>query len=766
MQYYRGSNSQYSRVSRRNRNGRRFPRFSTFFLASSFLKFALIALVVGVVASIGFVLWISRDLPTPGKLANSDMQNSTKILDRNGEVLYSIFKDYNRIYVPLDDIPKNLRNATIATEDKDFYNNKGFSVWAYFRVAKDVLIHRQVTGGSTITQQLVKNALLTSERKLTRKMKELILAVQVDKRYTKDEILEMYLNNVPFGGTAVGVEAAANLYFDKPAKDLDLAQSAFLAGLPQSPSYYSPFSGNGKTYVERTRQVLERMEDENYITEKEAEKALKEVKNFKFTQQDTTLKAPHFVMYVKTQLAKQFGEAAVENGNLIVKTTLDYKIQKEAEKIVKDEIGKLKDYEVTNGAAIVMDPKTGAILAMVGSADYFDEKNDGNFNAATQGIRQPGSALKPVMYATAFEKGYTPATLLMDVKTEFPGGDGEPYKPVNYDGKYRGPVQVRFALGNSLNVPAVKLLAKVGVKPVMQQAYNMGITRWEPTQENIDNVGLSLVLGGRETTLLEITDAYGVFANEGKKHDPFSILEVKDSKGKELFKKEDSDGEQVLSPESAFLISHILYDNNARKDTFGPSSYLNIPGFTVAAKTGTTDEKRDNWTIGYTPSYVVGVWVGNNDNSKMDPKIASGVTGASPIWNKIMKVVLNGKDNEEFKVPENVVAAEVDSLGGGTPVDGHDKRTEYFVKGSEPTAKSAIYKQVKISKEHNDKLANSDEINHGDYDVKEFIVFEESDPVSTDGKNLWQEGINAWLSEAHKDDPLYKPPSETSDRKY
>ncbi len=766
MQYYRSSNSQSSRLSRRNHGGNRFPRFSTFFLASSFLKFALIALVVGVIGSIGFVLWISRDLPTPGKLANSDMQNSTKILDRNGEVLYSIFKDYNRIYVQLDDIPKNLRNATIATEDKDFYENKGFSVWAYFRVAKDALIHQRVTGGSTITQQLVKNALLTSERKLTRKMKELILAVQVDKRYSKDEVLEMYLNNVPFGGTAVGVEAAANLYFDKPAKELNLAQSAFLAGLPQSPSYYSPFSGNGKAYEDRTAQVLKRMREDGYITKKQEEAALKEVKKFKFSAQDTTLKAPHFVMHVRKRLADQFGEGAIENGNLIVTTTLDYKIQKEAEKIVKEEIEKLEDYEVTNGAAIVLDPKTGAILAMVGSADYFDTDNDGNFNAATQGIRQPGSALKPVMYATAFEKGYTPATLLMDVKTEFPGGDGEPYKPENYDKKYRGPVQVRFALGNSLNIPAVKLLAKVGIKPVMQQAYNMGITRWEPTQENIDNVGLSLVLGGRETTLLEITNAYAVFANKGVKHDPFSILEVKDSKGKELFKKEDDDGDQVLSPESAFLISHILYDNNARKDTFGTNSYLNIPGFTIAAKTGTTDEKRDNWTIGYTPSFVVGVWVGNNDNTPMDPKIASGVTGASPVWNKIMKVVLNGHDNEEFEIPENVHVAEIDTLSGGTPVDGHDKRSEYFVKGSEPTAKSAIYKQVKISKEKNDKLANSDEISHGDYDVKEYIVFEESDPVSTDGKNLWQEGINVWLSEAHKDDPLYKPPTETSDRTY
>lgn len=770
QQYYRGGRYRTSRLARK-RGGLTssrpsMPRFNKIFLASSFLKFALIALVIGVLAAIGYVVWISRDLPTPGKLSNPDIKDSTKILDRDGELLYSFYKDYNRIYVPLDKIPEDLRKATIATEDKDFYENKGFSPWAYLRVAKDAILHGRMTGGSTITQQLVKNGLLTSERHLNRKIKELILAVQVEKKYSKDEVLEMYLNNVPFGGTAVGVEAAANLYFDKKAEELTLAESAFLAGLPQSPTYYSPFSGDDKAYLGRSQQVLKRMREDNYITEAQEKAAYAQIEKFKFTRKDGAIKAPHFVMYIRRRLVDQFGESAVENGNLVVKTTLDYDVQKEAEKIVKEEIEKLEDYDVTNGAAIVLDPKTGEILAMVGGADYFDEENDGNFNAAVDGIRQPGSSLKPVMYATAFEKGYTPATLLMDIQTEFPGGDGEPYKPVNYDGKYRGPVHVRFALGNSLNVPAVKLLAKVGVKPVMQQAYQMGIEEWQPTQANVDNVGLSLVLGGRETTLLEIVSAYSVFANKGVRNEPYSILEIEDTKGKEIYKKDKEEGSQVLSEESAFLISHILYDNNARSEAFGPSSALNIPGKTVAVKTGTTDEKRDNWTIGYTPSYVVGVWVGNNDNSQMNPRIASGVTGASPIWNRIMKEVLKDKKNEEFEKPENVVAVEIDTLGGGQPIDGQPKRVEYFTKGTEPTTKSPIYAELKISKHQGDKKANDEEISKGDYDVREYISFTEEDPVSTDGKNRWQEAINAWVADKYKDDAKYKPPSETSDHKY
>jgi len=684
----------------------------------------------------GVFLWFSRDLPEPGKLIEAQAENSTRIYDRNDVPLYSVYEDVNRTYVKLDKIPEDVQEATIAVEDKNFYKNDGFSITGYVRgLIIDPIFRRRVTGGSTITQQLVKNVLLTNERSLPRKIKELVLAIQVDKRYSKDEILEMYLNDVSYGGTAIGVEAASELYFGKEVGDLNLAQSAFLAGLPQSPSSYSPYSGN-KYYIDRSAIVLKAMREEKYITPEQEKKALKDIKAMKFEQRESaSMKAPHFVIYVKQILADQFGEEAVETGGLQVKTTLDYEIQEESEKIVKAEIEKLKGFRVGNGAAIVSDPKTGEILAMVGSKDYFDAENDGNFNVALAN-RQPGSSLKPVVYAAAFEKGYTPSTMVMDVKTDFPNGDGGNYTPVNYDGKFRGLTQLRFALGNSLNIPAVKMLARVGLEDVMEKGYEMGLTNWQPTASNMQNVGLSLVLGGREVSLMDQITAYSAFANKGIKMEPITILEVKDNKGKTLFKADEKEGQRVLSEEISFLISHILLDNNARSDAFGPSSLLNISGKSVSVKTGTTDEKRDNWTIGYTPSYVVGVWVGNNDNSPMNPAIASGVTGASPIWNKIMTFVLKDKKNEEPQKPDGVVVVQVDTFGGGMPTDGKSTRSEYFVKGTEPTSQSQIYKKK---------------------DDKIYFYIRESDPVSADGTNRWQDGINAWIEQNHKDQELWHP---------
>ncbi len=761
MARYGNYSSRLSRI-RRNRT------FNSIFIWSKLARWALFGIIGGLIFFFLYFLWVSRDLPTPGKLANGNIKDSTKILDKKGIVLYSIYKDYNRLYIPLNDIPQNLRKATIVTEDKDFYTNQGFSVTGLVRgLIIDPLLHRSFTGGSTITQQLVKNVLLSPERSLTRKLKELILAIQVDKRFTKDQILEMYLNNVPYGGTAIGVEAASNLYFGKHAKELDLAQSAFLAGLPQAPSYYSPYAGKGKTYIERTRHVLNRMHDEGLISKKQVDDSMGEVNDFKFTQKQGNLKAPHFVQYVREQLNKLYGESYVENGNLTVTTTVDYEIEKKAEDIVTSEVENLKGYRVGNGAAVVLDPKTDAILAMVGSHDYFDTDHEGNFNAATA-RRQPGSSLKPIMYSVAFERGYTPASLIMDLKTEFPTNvPGQPtYIPENYDGKFRGPVQLRFALGNSFNIPAIKMLSRVGIKPVMQKAYDMGIDNWKPTDENLKNVGLSLVLGGREATLLQETTAYSVYAARGVKHEPYAIVEVKDSNGKTLYKHQDSSGNKVISSEIAFLISHILLDDVARSDAFGRYSLLNIPGKTVSVKTGTTDSKRDNWAVGFTPSFVVGVWVGNNDNTPMNPKIASGITGATPIWNKIMQAVLKGKPNEEPQKPDGVVAVQVDAFSGGLPRDGQPTRTEYFVKGTEPTTPASIYKKLKISKHQDGKLANEDEISHGDYDVKEYVVFEESDPVSQDGKNRWQDAINQWIDQNHKDDGLYHPPHDVSDYKY
>ncbi len=710
------------------------------------LRFGLYGLIAGIVGIIGLFLWYSRDLPTPGTLVLSQVKDATRIYDKDGDLLYSVFQDENRSYINLDDIPIELQEATIAVEDEDFYANSGFSPIAYIRVIRDVLIGRGLTGGSTISQQLVKNVLLTSERTLPRKIKELILAVQVNQRYSKDEILEMYLNNIPYGGTAIGVEAASQQYFGKKAKQLDLAESAFLAGLPQSPSRYAPFAG--KAYIGRTQAVLKQMVVNKYIAQDEADKALERIENYKFSDRDEAIKAAHFVMYVRELLGEQFGESALTTGGLQVTTSLDYDLQEKAEEIVKKEVEALEKHKVGNGSAVVMDPKTGEILAMVGSKDYFDRVGDGNFNVAVQGERQPGSSLKPIVYAAALEKGYTASTLLMDVNTEFDTGainTGQPpYKPVNYDGKFRGPVQVRFALGNSLNIPAVKILAMTGIDSVMKKAYDMGIENWEPTKENKADVGLSLVLGGREVTLLDEVTAYGVLANKGVRQDPVAILKVTDSKGKILFEHKKTNGKKVLSEDVAFIISHILLDNNARVDAFGSSSVLNIPGKTVSVKTGTTDEKRDNWTIGYTPSFVVGVWVGNNDNSPMNPAIASGVTGASPIWNKIMKEALNDKKDEQFEKPEGVIAVQIDGFAGGLPHADVPVRSEYFVKGTEPKSESPIYRSK---------------------DGQNYYVFKEIDFVSADGRNRWQEAINAWIEANHKDDKLWNPPGELTEEK-
>lgn len=732
--------------SRRKKTRRQKGFFDSYrlFTLSKLSKYAFYAFIAVIISIPLLFLWYSRDLPTPGKLATAKYKDATRIYDRkgeNGQLLYSVYQDQNRTYVKLNEIPIQLQHATIAIEDEDFYKNKGFSPFAYLRVVRDALLGKGLTGGSTISQQLVKNVLLTNERSLPRKIKELILAIQINQKFSKDEILEMYLNNIPYGGTAIGVEAASQMYFSKKANELDLAQSVFLAGLPQSPSLYSPFNGE-KHYINRSKAVLKQMEKNGYITKAEADKALKEVQHFQFTTKaDRSIKAPHFVMYVKDMLAKQFGEQMINAGGLQVTTSLDYDLQKKTEEIVKEEVSGLKNYKVSNGAAIVADPKTGEILAMVGSKDYFDEENDGNYNVAISNTRQPGSSLKPVVYAAAFEKGYTPATLVMDVKTDFaPADSSQPtYSPVNYDGKFRGPVQLRFALGNSLNIPAVKMLARVGIDNAMKKAYDMGIENWKPTPENKANVGLSLVLGGRETSLLNEITAYSVFANKGVRQDPVTILKVTDRQGKVLYEKKNTEGKKILSPDVAFLISHILLDNNARESAFGSNSSLVIPGKTVSVKTGTTDQKRDNWTIGYTPSYVVGVWVGNNDNTPMNPAIASGTTGASTIWNEIMTYVLKGKPDEFPQKPDNVIALQIDGFAGGLPHAGQPNRSEYFIKGTEPTAESPVYKNK---------------------DGENYVVLKEDDPVSKDGQNRWQKGIAEWIEQNHKDEKLYHPPSE------
>lgn len=748
-------------VPRRRRSSR--PSFSPFSGLNRqkllmYAVFGVIGMIVfGYIGAFALFAWYSRDLPQPGKLSES-RGNSTIFYDRNGEIIYEMYKDANRVPVKSDDISKYLKEATVAIEDKRFYEHNGISEYGIMRAAFNSMIGNP-QGGSTITQQLIKNVLLTSERRLSRKIKEAILAYQVEKKYTKEEILEMYLNEAPYGGTFVGVGSASIGYFGKSPKDLTLVESAILAGLPQNPPAYSPFIGKKDAWKGRAKDVLRRMQEDGYISAEEKEKALTQLDKVKFSSPKLSINAPHFVFYIKKIIEEEYGQALLTKG-VKIKTTLDLELQKKAEQIVKDEIEGLEDYDVGNGALIAIDPQTGEIITYVGSYDYNNDEY-GKYDVVSQGNRQPGSTLKPIEYAVALKKGYTAASVIMDVKTEFPdSSQEESYIPVNYDGKYRGPVQIRFALGNSLNVPAVKMLAMLGLRDFLQQCYDMGIDSLEPTTEVMNNLGLSASLGGGETTLFDLTQAFSVFANGGSRVEPTGVLEITEFSGKSIYKKKDESKKEVLSPAISFIISHILSDNNARIDTFGPRSYLNVSGKTVAVKSGTTDDKRDNWAVGFTKNIALGVWVGNNDNSKMNPNIASGATGASPIWHDVMVELLKKYDDGIIEKPDDVEAVEVDSLFGGLPKDDNAKRSEYFVKGTEPTEGSAYYKKLKISKS-NGKIANEIEVKSGNYDEKDFYVVNENDPISGDGKNRWQEAIDAWARE--QGDERWHYPTETSD---
>ncbi|MBI4033320.1 MAG: PBP1A family penicillin-binding protein [Candidatus Blackburnbacteria bacterium] len=733
---------QYTRYRRRGRASI-FYRLALF----SFLGVLGLFLIFGVV----FPLF-ALDLPSPDKIVRRE-GFSTKIYDRNGILLYDIFANQRRTAVDIKDVPLYLQKATIAIEDKNFYKHGGFDPTGILRAAGNTVLKGRLQGGSTLTQQLVKNVLLTTERTLPRKIREFILTVQIERKYTKDQILQMYLNEAPYGGTAWGVESAAETYFGKTVADLDLIESAILAGLPQRPTTYSPYGTNPQAYIGRTQDVLRRMREDGYITKEQEQEAGKGLSRVEFIGKGASFKAPHFVTYVQNLLEERYGEALVQQGGLKVTTTLDWDLQEKAQGIVSEEIAKVENLHITNGAAVVIDPQNGEILAMVGSKDFAAKDYDGQVNV-TLSLRQPGSAIKPATYATALKKGYTASTLLMDTPTVFPGGDQPEYRPSNYDGKFRGPLQVRYALGNSVNVPAVKMLAQVGIKDMMQTAFDLGIKTLEPTKENLERVGLSVTLGGGEIRLLDMTGAYGAFANGGRRFDPVAILKVEDQKGKVLEEYKTGDGRRVLSEGEAFMISSILSDNNARSDVFGTNSALVVPGRTVAAKTGTTNDRRDNWTIGWTPQVVAGVWVGNNDNSQIK-QVASGVSGAAPIWRRIITEALAGKPNVNFEIPSSVVTAEVDSISGFRAHDGYPSRTEYFIKGTEPTGEDPVHTRLKLCKSEG-KLATPSQVAAGDYEEKEFIVLREEDP--TGSANRWQEGILEWLGT--QGDSRYHPPGD------
>lgn len=653
---------------------------------------------------IGAFYWlILRDLPSPTKLGRYDVPLATKVYDRKGVLLFDIFVGQNRSPVPLSDIPKVVRDATIAIEDKTFYQHSGINpIGGLVRALYASILNKEIQGGSTITQQLVKSALLTPERTITRKLKEFLLAPTVELLYSKDKILEMYLNTVPYGGTAWGIETAAEKYFGKPIKDVTLAEAAILAGLPQAPTLYSPFGAHPELAQQRQKEVLRRMAEDGYITREQEQEAANTPIEYK---QETGIQAPHFVMYVKEQLVEKYGEVLVERGGLKVTTSLDLDLQNYVQATVAAEVAKLKNMRVGNGSALVTKPSTGEILAMVGSVDYFATPS-GSFNVTTA-LRQPGSSIKPINYAIGIEnKIVTPATMFLDIPTCFTSVPGQPtYCPRNYDGKFRGPVQLRFALGNSLNIPAVKMLYLNTVKDMVASASAFGLD----TLQDPSKYGLALTLGGGEVRMTDMAEAFSVFANAGIRHDLVSILKVVDKNNKVLEEYKDPNlgkeipsqllltGERVVSQETAFLISHILLDNNARMEAFGPSSALVVPGHAVSVKTGTTNDLRDNWTIGYTPQYLVATWVGNNDNSPMNNSLVSGVTGAAPIWNKIMRRGLEGKPDIWPKQPDGIVGAQVCTTTGQLPPSqpaegqpaGCQTRFEYIIKGTSAHSSSS-----------------------------------------------------------------------------
>jgi 1A family penicillin-binding protein len=609
-----------------------------------------------------------KELPSPYNIGKVNYPLSTHIYDRNNTLLYEIYREQNRTPVILRELPPYVAEATIAIEDKDFYKHQGVAVFSgMVRAVKEMIVNKNLQGGSTITQQLVKTALLNPERTISRKIKEAILAIWTEKIYSKEQILEMYFNQVPYGGSSYGIEEASKTYFGKKAKDLTIEEAALLAGLPQAPSLYSPYI-NPEIALKRRNDVLTSMKNQGYISEETKVKSQKS--KLEVLPPKTTILAPHFVFYCKNQLENYYGIKTVEEGGLKVKTTLDYKIQEQAEKILKEELAKINYLNVTNGAILVTRPSTGEILAMVGSVDYFNQPF-GAFNVTTA-LRQPGSSIKPIMYSLALQKGFTAASILDDSPAVFNIAGSESYRPVNYDNKFHGKVPLRYALANSYNIPAVRTLNNLGVDNFINFATKMGISTWNDKSR----YGLSLTLGGGEVTMIDMAEAFGVLANQGYRMPINYFQKIEDNTGNTLremtpFKIKEID------PAIAFIISDILSDNFARTFAFGPGSALEIPGYKVAVKTGTTNEKKDNWTIGYTPEFLVVVWVGNNDNTPMNQFLTSGITGAAPIWNRVMSYLLKnyGTGNKWYEKPDNVI--EKNCYYG---------RKEYFVRGTENTA--------------------------------------------------------------------------------
>lgn len=615
----------------------------------------IVLFVLVVVLVSGLLIWVSTlQIPDLSSFSDRRVLQSTKIYDRTGQILlYDLHQDVKRTVVPYDHISRYLKNATIAIEDERFYNHPGVDIRGIARAAWSNLVNGgSGQGGSTITQQVIKNSVLARDKTLTRKIKEAILSLKLERVLSKDEILGIYLNESPYGGTIYGVEEASQAYFGKAAADIDLAQAAYIAALPQAPTYLSPYGNNRDALDARQRSVLASMLQNDLITEDEYTAAKDEKVEF-LPQAVSGIRAPHFVMYIREQLAKQFGEDALESQGFRVTTTLNYDFQEHAEEIVaKHSAYNLTRFDADNAGMIVVDPKTGDLLTMVGSKDYFSKDIDGNFNI-TLASRQPGSSIKPFIYATAFTKGYLPNTILFDVKTQFspkchaddPSSESPCYSPNNYNHKFVGPISMRNALAQSLNIPAVKTLYLAGIKSSLKLTADMGIT----TLNDPDRYGLTLVLGGGEVRLLDMTNAYSVFANEGTRAEPRSILKVEDSTGATVFESK-VETKQVLDQNVALIISDILSDNNARMPLWGPTSLVYFANRDVAAKSGSTNNLRDAWLMGYTPNLAVGAWVGNNSNKAMDGNTSGLIV--TPMWREFMDYALTKIPDEKFTQPK------------------------------------------------------------------------------------------------------------------
>ncbi len=609
-----------------------------------YIGFIALALALAIVVEIILVI---KDLPHPEKLNTFQPAQSTKVYDRTGTVLlYEIHGDQSRTVVDINKLPPYIKQATIAAEDQTFYEHSALDWRGVIRsLFVDITTGDFSQGGSTITQQLVKNVFLTNEKTIQRKIKEAILSYWLEQQYTKDEILSFYLNQIPYGSNSYGIESASMRYFGIPASSLSITQAATLAAIPKSPTYYSPWGTHAAELKQRADYIIGEMHTLHYITDQQFTEAQKEKLTF-LPQNIGVIKAPHFSLMVKDQLSQLYGDEVVEKGGLKVLTTLDWKLQQIAEQAVQDGVKRNTElYAGTNGSFVAQDPKTGQVLALVGSANYFDKTIDGNFNVAAQGLRQPGSTFKPFVYLSAFEKGYTPDTIVFDVPTNF-NTNGDPhydYTPENYDGTFRGPISLKEALAQSINVPAVKTLYLVGLPTALQTAHTLGIS----TLQDPSRYGLSLVLGGGEVKLIDMVEAYSVFAQDGIKHAQSLILSVQNTKGESLYTYKDS-AEQVVDPLYPRMINAILSSASLRSGLFSASLPLTVfDPYTVALKTGTTNDYRDAWTVGYTPSLVAGVWVGNSNNKPMQQKGGS-ILAALPIWSAFMKQALPEYQPESF----------------------------------------------------------------------------------------------------------------------